>query len=165
MDKSINRLLRLVAVLMLVMLLMSSDAKTAPRNVILMIGDGMGPDIVAAAGAYEYGADYHKFGGTKKLTMETLDKHFYMTTFAATGNGYDYTWNNGNRDYPKSGATDSGAAATAMSSGVKTYSGAICVGPDRKDVEIITEYARKMGLKTGIVASANFNDATPAAFT
>ncbi|MEI7832363.1 MAG: alkaline phosphatase [bacterium] len=160
MGKSINRLARQLLLLVLV----ASFAFAAPRNVILMIGDGMGPDIVAAAGAYKYGADYYKFGGTKKLTMETLDKHFYMTTFCA-GGSYDYTWKNGDREYPKSNPTDSGAAGTALASGVKTYDGAIGVGPDRKDVELITEYARKMGQKYGVVTSVNFNDATPAAFS
>ncbi len=165
MNQKIYQLSGRLAQLLLLLALASSLVFASPRNVILMIGDGMGPDVVTAAGAYKYGTDYFKFGGKEKLTLETLSKHYYMTTFSASGKGYDYTWNNGDTAYVKNGATDSAAAATAMATGVKTNDGYVSVDTDKKPVEIITEYARKMGKKTGVVTSVYFYDATPAGFS
>jgi alkaline phosphatase len=130
-----------------------------------MIGDGMGPDIVKAAGAYLYGAEYHAFGGTKMLNLETLGHHYNVTTFSATGKGYDFTWADGNRDYPKTGYTDSAAAATALATGIKTYNGAISVDTQKRPLVTITELARKAGWKTGVITSTTFYDATPAGFS
>ena len=51
----------------------------APQNVILMIGDGLGLESVWAAGAYQFGSDYHKFGGKEKLNFEKLAGFCWMT--------------------------------------------------------------------------------------
>ena len=60
--------------------------------------------------------------------------------------------------------TDSGAGGTALACGVKTYNGAIGVGPDKQPVENIREMAEKKGLKTGLVSTSAINHATPASF-
>ncbi len=139
-------------------------AGAAPVNVILMIGDGMGPDLVTAAGAYRYGDAYHAFGGEQRLAMETLTGRYYATTFSTGGAGYDFTWEGGSREYPKKKATDSAAAGTALATGVKTYDGAIAVDGHSRPLVQITTLAREAGMKTGIVTSVPFYDATPAAF-
>ena len=72
--------------------LLATSLWAAPRNVILMIGDGMGMDTVIAAGAYKYGNAYHRLGGDQRLAMETLSDFYYCTTFSASGPGYDFTW-------------------------------------------------------------------------
>lgn len=136
----------------------------APRNVILMIGDGMGPDIVTATGAYLYGADYSAFGGQKQLALQGLARHYYATTFSASGKGYNMTWNEGNAEYPKASPTDSAAAGTALATGIKTYDGAIAVDEQRRPLVAITELARQAGMKTGVITSVPFYDATPAVF-
>jgi alkaline phosphatase len=131
--------------------LLTVAAWAGPKNVIVMIGDGMGPDEVYAAGAYQFGPTYHMYGGDKRLAMETLTGMGYSTTYCAGG-----------------GTTDSAAAATALACGVKTYNGAIGVvkGPTGKNVPVrsITEIAQAKGLKTGIVTTKSFIDATPAGF-
>jgi alkaline phosphatase len=152
------------ALLLLVLSLLAVTLWAAPRNVILLIGDGMGPDIVAAAGAYQYGAAYHQFGGDKQLTMETLTGHYYATTFSTNGTGYDCTWLDGSAEYSKKGCTDSAAAATALATGVKTYNGAIAVDVHQKPLVSISELARRSGYKVGVVTSVLFYDATPACF-
>lgn len=146
------------------LVLMAVVLWAAPRNVILMIGDGMGPDIVTAAGAYQYGADYHAFGGAKLLTMETLKNYYYAMTFSLSGTGYDFTWNNGDKEYPKNNTTDSAAAGTALATGVKTYNGAIAVDLHKQPLVAITALARQAGLKIGVITSVPFYDATPACF-
>jgi alkaline phosphatase len=147
-----------------VLLLAALAAVAAPKNIILMIGDGMGTDIVAAAGAYRFGAAHRAFGGDKRLTLETLARHYLVTTFSTDGKGYDCAWAGGSREYPKGGATDSAAAGTAMACGVKTYNGAIDMDKVGRKLPNITEVAQQAGLKTGVVTSVLFYDATPACF-
>ena len=142
-----------------------SAALAAPKNIILMIGDGMGPDSVYAAGAYTFGNDYHLFGGKEMLTMETLRNHLYVTTFSSEGHGYDFDWTGGNWDYVKTRATDSAAAATALATGVKTYDAAIGVNPRKQPLTNIVEIAKKRGMKTGVISTVPFSHATPAGFT
>ncbi|MGE4241203.1 alkaline phosphatase [Ramlibacter sp.] len=62
-------------------------------------------------------------------------------------------------------ATDSAAAATAMSTGVKTTNGAVGVGPDGKPVRTAAEYAKAAGKRIGLVTTAEIYDASPAAFS
>jgi alkaline phosphatase len=90
----------------------------APQNIILMIGDGMGLETVWAAGAYQYGADYHKFGGGEKLGFEKLTGFAWVTTYPLNLSAfptsdprplvaYDPTWTRGGKpgqlDYPRFG--------------------------------------------------------------
>lgn len=145
-------------------LLLAAAVFGAPKNIILMIGDGMGPDSVYAAGAYKYGTAYHQFGGKELLVLETLAQQLYVTTYSADGKGYDATWNGGDREYVKRAATDSAAAATAMACGVKTYNAAIGVDMQKQPVASIIELAQQRGMKTGVISSVPFSHATPAAF-
>jgi alkaline phosphatase len=90
----------------------------AAQNVILMIGDGMGLESVWAAGAYQFGSDYHKFGGQEKLHFEKLSGFCWMTTYplnlstsptseASSLVSYDPAWTRGGKpgqmDYPRFG--------------------------------------------------------------
>lgn len=59
--------------------------------------------------------------------------------------------------------TDSAASATAWSSGVKTYNGALGVDVFGKDHVTLLELAKKAGKATGNVSTAELQDATPAA--
>lgn len=153
----------LTCLLLLAGMLLATGAGAA-RNVILMVGDGMGPDTVAAAGAYRYGAAHQRFGGRERLALETLAVHRYVTTGSTDGRGYDFGWDGGRRDYVQAGATDSAAAATAMATGVKTYNAAIGVDRRRQPLRTILETAAARGLRTGLVTSVPFCHATPAAF-
>lgn len=109
------------------------------RNVILMIGDGMGLGQVAAW---------------------MIENRYAPTAFdRATYTAICKTYSANNR------VTDSGAAATAMATGVKTENSRIGVTADGTPVENLTEMARAKGLATGIVVTSHLADATPAAFT
>lgn len=114
-----------------------SDQSKRPKNVILLIGDGMG-----LAQMY---ATYTYTGG--KLNMLRCDQVALVTTFSAN----DYT-------------TDSGAAGTALACGVKTNNGMIGMTPDSLPAESILKLADKNGLSTGLVVSCDITHATPAAF-
>jgi len=111
--------------------------KKRPKNIILMIGDGMGL-------AHVYSA------------MTANGGHLYLENFKNIGFSKTYSSDN----Y----ITDSAAGGTALSSGIKTYNGAIGVDPDKKSVPNIREMAEKKGLKTGLVSTSAITHATPASF-
>ncbi|RNA66622.1 alkaline phosphatase [Alteribacter keqinensis] len=60
--------------------------------------------------------------------------------------------------------TDSAAAGTAMSTGIKTNNGMLGLDPDGNELETILEAAHKEGKSTGLVATSTITHATPAAF-
>ncbi|CAH0255965.1 Alkaline phosphatase 3 [Peribacillus sp. Bi96] len=115
------------------------------RNVIFMIGDGMG---VSYTSAYRYLKDNP---GTMVAERTEFDKYLV---------GQQMT-------YPEDSAqniTDSASAATAMSSGVKTYNAAIAVDNDKSEVKTVLEAAKGKGKATGLVATSEITHATPASF-
>ncbi len=107
------------------------------KNVILMIGDGMGLAQMAS-GLYGSGGD---------LTISQL-KHIGLVR---TQSADDFT-------------TDSAAGGTAMATGVKTNNRYIGVDVHSQPVENIIETLSKNGFKTGIVTSDEINGASPSAF-
>jgi outer membrane protein assembly factor BamB len=121
-----------------------------------MISDGCGYNHVIASSLYAFGrADgwaYQKF--PVRLAMATFP---YQGSYDPARAWTEFA-------YVKKGATDSAAAATAMACGVKTYNGAIGVGPDKQRVRNILEKAEVRGLATGVVSSVPFSHATPAGF-
>ena len=60
--------------------------------------------------------------------------------------------------------TDSAASGTALSSGVKSYNGAIGVDKDTLTVKTMLEWAEQKGMATGLVATSTVSHATPASF-
>lgn len=111
--------------------------KRAAKNIILMIGDGMGTAQVYAG-------------------LVASKGNFNLSRFKYVGfsrtNSFD------------SFITDSAAGATAFSIGRKTYNGAIGVDADGQPHETILETAEKSGLSTGLIATCAITHATPAAF-
>jgi alkaline phosphatase len=115
------------------------------RNVILLIGDGMGDSEITIARNYQVGA-------AGRLAMDKLPLTGAYTTYSVQkGNPAmpDYT-------------PDSAATATAWATGHKSYDGAISVTPDERPQPTILELARAAGFRTGNVSTAELQDATPA---
>ncbi|OFT57742.1 alkaline phosphatase [Corynebacterium sp. HMSC05H05] len=121
----------------------NSDAEA--RNVIFILGDGMGHQEITAARNYLKGAN-GRFEGLDELTASGA-----YTTFAI---GKD-----GKRQY----VTDSAASATGWSTGAKTYNGALSVDITGKPHENLLEMAKNAGMRTGNVSTAEIQDATPGA--
>ena len=120
--------------------------KKHAKNVILLIGDGMGDSEITAARNFAKGA-----GGM----FEGLD------SLPFTG---QYTHYSLNKETKKPNyVTDSAASATAWSTGVKSYNGAIGVDVNGKPHVTLLELAKAKGLATGDVSTAEIEDATPAA--
>lgn len=108
------------------------------KNVIFMIGDGMG---VAQLTATQIAQGY------EPLAMERAE---YV--------GLQKTYSSNNR------ITDSAAAGTALSTGYKTKNGMIGVTPDSLPKPTILELSEQAGMATGLIATYPVTHATPAAF-
>ena len=108
-----------------------------PKNIIFLIGDGMGVSQVFAGLTANKGRLY-------------LENCKYIG-FSKTSSGDNYI-------------TDSAAGGTALSAGVKTYNGAIGVDMNKNPVKTILEEASEKGLATGLVSSSAITHATPASF-
>ena len=108
-----------------------------PKNIILMIGDGMGLSQVSAA----------LYSSKKGLHLEDFQHIGFHKSYAKDDL-----------------ITDSAAGATAFACGIKTYNGAIGVNHDTIPQKTILEIAEDNGLATGLIATASIAHATPAAF-
>lgn len=107
------------------------------KNVILMIGDGMGLSQVSAAWVANRG----------KLNLDNCNYAGFSRTWCANKL-----------------ITDSGAAGTAMATGKKAAYHSISVDMQGKPLSSLTDLAREKGCRTGVVVTCGLYDATPAAF-
>ena len=118
------------------------------KNVILLIGDGMGDSEITIARNYAYGAAGELPG------IDALPLTGQYTTYSLYKDGE----NKGKPDY----VPDSAATGSAWATGTKTYDNAISVDIDGKPHDTILELAKANGYKTGNVSTAEIQDATPA---
>lgn len=109
-----------------------------PRNIILMIGDGMGQEQVHA------------------LSLLRNDSTVNMKTFPYSGISKTYSLNDS--------ITDSAAGGSALSTGKKTCNGYLAFNQDSTANETLFEEARRYGKATGFVVSCPMTHATPASF-
>jgi alkaline phosphatase len=114
----------------------SNEVKN-PKNIILLIGDGMGVTQIYAAMSIS----------EKPLALEKFKVLGYHKTYSA--NNY---------------VTDSGAGGTALATGNKTNNGHISVDSTGKAFKTILEYAEDFQLSTGLVSTSAITHATPASF-
>ena len=123
----------------LLLVLAGSPASAAPQNVILMVGDGMGFEHVAAARLFNGGP----------LAFEGAPHQASMTTDSFGGQ-----------------LTDSAASATAMATGRKVQNTVLsaAIPGDLSDLTTQLEIFQARGKATGLVTTAEILDATPAAF-
>ncbi len=120
--------------------------QTQVNNVILLIGDGMGDSEITLARNYAEGAGGY-FKGIDALPFTGQYTHYSIDRETRKPNY----------------VTDSAASATAWSTGVKSYNGAIGVDVDGKPTRSLLARAKAAGLGTGDVTTAEIEDATPAA--
>jgi alkaline phosphatase len=123
------------------------------KNVILLIGDGMGFPQLTLARIDKAGENLSDYA-TAELFMDGMEQTGYVSTFSAN-----------------SFVTDSAPASTAMATGHKTNNGvigqdatAVPKKMDGKNLTTILEMAEKAGLSTGLITTTRITHATPAAF-
>ena len=166
-----------------------ADGYTAPKNVILFIGDGMHKEHELATSRYFYGNE----SGLVWQDQSEFPYQNYVTTwdvttynnYAGEASGASYDPDNFTAKYGydllKAGlstaakdeyflagaATDSASAGTAMATGVKTDAGNIAWttgDPVGGELTTIGEYYRTRGGRYGVVSTVEFSHATPASF-
>ena len=111
------------------------------KNVIVLIGDGMGINQITAykiaKGGPNCSTAFDRFPFTGLVKVHSFDNLI----------------------------TDSAASATAFSSGIKTKNRYLGVDSNGDEVELITEILLQKGFITGLVATSEITHATPAGFT
>lgn len=107
------------------------------KNIIFMIGDGMGYEQISAAWVCNGG----------KLNLDNMSKIGIQRTYSADKL-----------------ITDSAAAGTALATGHKTNNGMVAMNPDTVAVKSLAEEAMEKGKRVGLAVTCRVNDATPAVF-
>ena len=115
----------------------SSEKVPTVKNVIYLIGDGMGPGAVSTLLLSD-----DEVTGFEKAPVIGLSE-------TCSANNY---------------VTDSPAGGTALATGVRTKNGYLGVDVNGVPLESILKKAQKMGKKTGIVVNTTLTEATPGAF-
>ena len=136
---------RIITLFFAVICLSTNAKNNQPKNIIMIIGDGMGP---AYTTAYRY---FNDNPITDVVENTVFDRHLVgmSSTYPAKVSGV---------------VTDSAASATALATGIKSYNGAIGVDVNKKPLETVLAWAKQQGKKTGIVVTSQINHATPAAY-
>jgi len=112
-------------------------AQKRPKNVIFLIGDGMGIAQIYTG----------MVANGNKLNIERCTYSGFSKTYSAN----KFT-------------TDSGAGGTALACGVKTNNGMVGMSADSLPVQSILELSNHNKLSTGIVVACAVTHATPASF-
>lgn len=107
------------------------------KNIIFMIGDGMGLEQISAAWVCNGG----------KLNLDNFANVGIQRTYSANKL-----------------VTDSAAAGTALATGHKTNNGMVAMTPDSVAVKSLAEEAMEKGKRAGAAVTCRVNDATPAVF-
>lgn len=115
-------------------LLIAQNVK--PKNIILLIGDGMGINYVGASLLQDPNSPFKEFKTIGLSITCSADKLI----------------------------TDSAAGATAIATGYLTNNKYVSVDTSGNNLYTIFEHAEKLGLSTGIVVTASVAHATPGAF-
>ena len=118
----------------------AGPGSVAPRAVILLLGDGLGFSQIALT-------RYATQGRGGRLAFESMPVTGLVSIWSASNF-----------------VTDSGAAATAFSAGVKTYNRFLGLDPERRSVRTLGEAAKAAGWRVGYVTNTRITHATPACF-
>ena len=123
-----------------------------PKNVIFIIGDGMGFNSL------KLGAEL--FETDKNTKYECVSGyHQYPVANRLPYKAQSYTHS------LDSDVTDSAAGGTALATGYKTYNDVIALNGDLKEVKSLTELAYELGKKTAVMTTDDIDGATPSAFS
>ena len=109
------------------------------KNIILAIGDGVGPNQITLS----------------RIAIGGLDHRLFIDQMPYHGTSLTHSYNNA--------YTDSAAAATTWSTGHKTKNRYLSLDPDKEVLETIVEMLHKKGYASGIVATSSVTHATLAA--
>ena len=130
------KLCRLLSFVLIFFNFTFSQQDQRPKNIIIMIGDGMGLTEVSASVLGMDNSPYKRFSNTGLSVTCSLDKLI----------------------------TDSGAGGTAIATGYRTNYHYIAVDTLNRPIKTILEHAKKLHKSTGVVVTSSVTNATPATF-
>ncbi len=110
------------------------------KNVIVLIGDGMGISHITAA----------------RIAAESADVPLHLDTIKTIGFAKTHS--------TSSLVTDSAAAGTALATGMRTTNGRIATDPNNRALMSLMLLARDRGMGTGVAVTSKITDATPATY-
>ncbi len=111
-----------------------------PKNIIVLIGDGLGMGQMEVARLFEHGKE-------GRLFMQTMPHVALSQTYSADNI-----------------VTDSAAAGTALATAKKTNNTMLGITPDGNELDSILDVLQMAGKKVGFVSTNTATDATPAAY-
>jgi len=132
----LSLLIRIILVLNIVLSVAIVQGAERPKNIIILIGDGMGLNYVAANVLMHEDSPFRNFATIGLSITRSIDELI----------------------------TDSAAAATAIATGYPTKNRYISVDTSYNELYTIFEHAQSLDLATGVVVTDNIPGATPAAF-
>jgi alkaline phosphatase len=109
-------------------------------GIILMVGEGLGPERIALTRLYVGGAD-------TRLALDAMPNVALVTNYS--------------RDFA---VADQAAAATALATGVKVNNRSVSIDPNGKSLSTVLELAHDRGRATGLITDRSLTNATCAAF-
>lgn len=119
------------------------------KNVILMIGDGMGPQQVGLLETYANQAPNSIYKGDTTAIYKLAQQGVIGSSLT----------------HPEDAiVVDSACSATMLATGQYTASEVIGINANGDHVETVLEQAKRMGKATGLVSDTRLTHATPAAF-
>ncbi|WP_038176949.1 MULTISPECIES: alkaline phosphatase [Vibrio] len=119
------------------------------KNVILMIGDGMGPQQVGLLETYANQAPNSIYQGKKTALYQLAEQGVIGSSLT----------------HPEDAiVVDSACSATMLATGIYTGSEVIGIDAQGNHVETVLEKAKRAGKATGLVSDTRLTHATPAAF-
>lgn len=157
----------------------TEPAPEEPKNIIVMVADGMGYNHLDASSLYQHGQsnwqvdvdpetgeiDYQEgYGETPSQIYETYPVQLGMSHHSLNSPVYDGQAAWGDFDWVRHDATDSAASGTAMATGHKTLNGYLGVDADGNPLSNAAEYAQQTGRSAGVVSDVPFGHATPASW-
>ena len=135
-----SKLLSLALVLILALSVPVLAETPQVKNVIVLIGDGMGIGHITAA----------------RVQAESPDVALNIDSFQTIGLAKTHS--------ASSLVTDSAAAGTALATGMRTDNGRIATDPDNRALMSLMLVARDRGMGTGVAVTSKLTDATPATY-
>lgn len=131
-----------------VFVLFTFSVEAAPKNIILLIGDGMGEAEIALARAYAYDGEAGLYIDSMKNRGSVIVRQLQVedpTKIEFVG--------------------ESASGGTTISTGYRTSDGRVAVSAfDGSPIKTILEEASERGFRTGLVTTSSIADATPASF-
>lgn len=127
-----------------------TETSSSVKNLIVYIGDGMGPEAAGLLNAYAKYAASSIYKPDRRTALEELMAEGALALVY--------------HDAADNLVTDSAASATQMASGERALLEAVGISENGRPVSTMLDKAKQLGKATGLVSDTRLTHATPAGF-